>query len=100
MTAMAPSWPMSNHVGEMTLRMMSAANSNSRPSSSHTPYRCQTALRAPWVARLPKPTPNRPMNASSDPAAITRTATASTASATYDARFFSRSSIHSHAEKG
>ena len=38
---------MSCHVGEITLPMMSAASSNSRPSSSHVPNRRQIALRAP-----------------------------------------------------
>ena len=50
MTAIAPSSPMSCHVGEMTLPMMSAASSNSRPSSSQMPKRRQIALRAPCVA--------------------------------------------------
>ena len=42
---MAPSWPMSVQLGEMTLRTISATSSNSSPSSSQTPKPSQTCLR-------------------------------------------------------
>jgi len=42
---------MSAHAGEMTVRTMSAASSNSRPRSSQTPSRRHAVFRAPCVAR-------------------------------------------------
>ena len=67
MTAIAPSSPMSCHVGEMTLPMMSAASSNSRPSSSQVPKRRQISLRAPWPMAGRIASPISRTNASSAP---------------------------------
>ena len=54
MTAIAASWPISIQVGVITLGTMSAANSNSRPSRSHTPKRSHISFLSPCVFGLPR----------------------------------------------
>jgi hypothetical protein len=52
MVAIDANCPISVQLGEIAVRMISAANSNSRPSSSHTPNRLQTSLRRLGVVAL------------------------------------------------
>ena len=47
MAPIAASCPMSAHVGEIAVRIMSVASSNSRPSSNQTPNRSQACFLAP-----------------------------------------------------
>src|SRR6185436_13909552 len=77
MTAMAPNSPMSCHVGEITLVMMSAANANSSPRRSHTPKRRQMAFRIPWEALGLAMTRRSLNDASREPKVTTRTAATS-----------------------
>ena len=71
MTAIAPSSPMSCHVGDTTLQMMSAASANSSPTSSHRPNRRQTAFRSPWVALGVSAIHTSLRNGSSEPSVTT-----------------------------
>src|SRR5262245_58712905 len=93
MTAMAPSCPMSFHVGEMTLLMMSAASSNSSPRSSHIPKRRQRAFRSPSVVFGVMTIHSSLVNASIAPNETTMTAAISTSRLAVCAMWVKSSSI-------
>src|SRR5262245_64221738 len=91
---------MSLQLGEITLRMMSAASSNSRPRISQLANCRQTCLRAPCMADGRTAIASNPTTPSSAPYVTTRMATVSTRSAAPRANWATVSSISRPGNRG